>query len=69
MFEGLKGLNINLDFHFEPATLDRIQRNLNERCHVVDVAEKEVKPKSLTNCVNDSSFAFGFTSFSATSTT
>jgi hypothetical protein len=37
--------------------LDRIQRNLNERCHVVDVAEKEVKPNanelSLTQFVND----------------
>ncbi|WP_202783971.1 DUF2958 domain-containing protein, partial [Bathymodiolus thermophilus thioautotrophic gill symbiont] len=55
--EELKGLNIDLDFHFEPATLGRIQRNLNERCHVVDVAEKEVKPNanelSLTQFVND----------------
>ncbi len=55
--EELKGLNINLDFHFEPATLDRIQRNLNERCHVnmkvKDVAEEVKSELSLTQFVND----------------
>ena len=55
--EELKGLNIDLDFHFESATLGRIQRNLNERCNVnmkvKDVAEEVKSELSLTQFVND----------------